>query len=164
LYKHRPELKWHRKNRLYHRDQLDTLLEVSTATGEFAIGSSQPLRNSQAISLPPERRRKRGNPIQETSSDTDGRKKTRTQLQKAKADLDATLERISSAIEERQNSKNPVQRAIELLQQDYSVRLTSNELDQAIDVLTNKSKAIAFITLDKDIRDRWLRRNAGAEL
>jgi hypothetical protein len=71
---------------------------------------------------------------------------------------------IVNAVQEQQTSKNPVQRAIELLQQEYSIKLTSDELDRAIDVLTNKTKAIVFITLDKDNRDRWLQRNANVAL
>jgi endonuclease III len=96
--------------------------------------------------------------------DTNDRQKRQTQYQRAKTDLDTTFQLIVNAVQEQQTLKNPVQRAIELLQQEYSIKLTSDELDRAIDVLTNKTKAIVFITLDKDNRDRWLQRNANVAL
>jgi cation transport ATPase len=60
--------------------------------------------------------------------DTNDRQKRQTQYQRAKTDLDTTFQLIVNAVQEQQTSKNPVQRAIELLQQEYSIKLTSDEL------------------------------------
>jgi hypothetical protein len=72
------------------------------------------------------------------------------------------FELVQTAVRERLNT---VEKAIRLLELEYRDRLTLDEFDDAIEVLENKFKASAFVSLrDITIRDRWLRKNVGAEL
>jgi hypothetical protein len=51
-------------------------------------------------------------------------------------------------------------RAIEILVQEFKERVIEADFFTAIDILSNEVKALVFITLLKDIRDRWLEREA----
>jgi hypothetical protein len=57
-----------------------------------------------------------------------------------------------------------VELAIQLLQNEYEIRLSQNYFLAAVDFLTIKTKASAFITLNSIIRDIWLCKNADVEL
>jgi hypothetical protein len=56
--------------------------------------------------------------------------------------------------------KSSVIKAIELLDLDYSTRLSDTCFDQAVDILSDEMRASVFISLSGDRRDRWLERHA----
>jgi hypothetical protein len=64
---------------------------------------------------------------------------------------------INQSIEARKSS---IIRAIEILVQEFKERVTETDFFTATDILSNEVKASVFITLPKDIRDRWLEREA----
>lgn len=59
---------------------------------------------------------------------------------------------------------NTVELAIQLLQKEYSKRLSEGHFLIVIDFLTVESKASVFITLDSSIRDIWLCKNTDVYL
>lgn len=64
------------------------------------------------------------------------------------------FELVQTAIKERLNT---FEKAIQLLELEYQDNLTLDEFDDAIEVLENKFKASAFVSLrDTTIRNRWL--------
>ena len=75
-------------------------------------------------------------------------------------------ELITTAIQEQQEGRQSsvIQKAIQLLQEEYETRLSLDGFDSAIEVLEQKGKATVFITLSGDARDRWLQKNANTKL
>jgi hypothetical protein len=59
---------------------------------------------------------------------------------------------------------NPVELAIQLLQREYETRLSESHFLEAVDFLTTEAKASVFITLNSNMRDIWLCRNASVVL
>ena len=58
-----------------------------------------------------------------------------------------------------------VVKAIKILAKEYYKRLDENDFRRTTDSLSDKVKASVFITLlEKEIRDKWLERNAGIML
>jgi hypothetical protein len=79
------------------------------------------------------------------------------------------IEWIISAMKETQDKGgrvryNTVELAIQLLQTEYETRLSTSHFLAAVDFLTTKAKASAFITLNGHIRDMWLCKNTDVEL
>ena len=67
-------------------------------------------------------------------------------------------ELIATAVREQQEGQQSsvIQKAIQLLQEQYETRLSLDGFDSAVEVLEQKGKATVFITLSGDARDRWL--------
>jgi hypothetical protein len=64
-----------------------------------------------------------------------------------------------------QSRRNVLQLAIELLETEYTDRLTSEHMQMAIDCLEIEAKSSIFISIrDKAMRDQWLERQAGVEI
>jgi hypothetical protein len=59
---------------------------------------------------------------------------------------------------------NTVELAIQLLQTKYKTRLSTSHFLTAVDFLTTKAKAFAFIILNSHIRDMWLCKNTNVKL
>jgi hypothetical protein len=59
---------------------------------------------------------------------------------------------------------NTMELAIQLLQTEYETRLSTSHFLTAVDFLTTKAKASAFITLNSHIRDMWLCKNTDVKL
>ncbi|KAK9242636.1 hypothetical protein V1506DRAFT_546946 [Lipomyces tetrasporus] len=61
--------------------------------------------------------------------------------------------------------RNVLQQAIDLLEEEYSRKLSSEHMDIALDCLENEAKSSMFTSI-KDVarRDRWLERHAGVEI
>jgi hypothetical protein len=57
-----------------------------------------------------------------------------------------------------------VQEAIRMLEMEYESRLSRTELDDAIDYLSDKTKASVFIAMSSISRDRWLQRHINVQL
>jgi hypothetical protein len=61
--------------------------------------------------------------------------------------------------------KSNITKAIEILAKEYETRLSEDDFDTAIEVLSDEAKASVFLGLLKqDIRDRWLERHANVLL
>ena len=75
---------------------------------------------------------------------------------------DPLITAITRSIEARKSS---IIRAIEILAEEYYERLSESDFGIATDILADEIKASVFITLPvKDMRDRWLERQAGVFL
>ncbi|KAK9482902.1 hypothetical protein V1527DRAFT_312707 [Lipomyces starkeyi] len=58
--------------------------------------------------------------------------------------------------------RNVLQQAIDLLEEEYSKRLSSEHMDVALDCLENEAKSSMFTSIKYvSSRDRWLARHAG---
>ena len=121
---------------------LSELYDNTMATGEYA-------RTSTSISLPVRKRsRSRVEPSEPIY------KKKKDQGGEASIIVDA----INRSIEAR---KSNITKAIEMLTKEYYTRLPATDFDQAIDLLSDDTKASIFVSLAlKDIKDRWLERYA----
>jgi hypothetical protein len=64
---------------------------------------------------------------------------------------------INRSIEARKSS---IIKAIEILVEEYKKRVSEVDFFTATDILSNEVKASVFITLPKEMRDRWLEREA----
>jgi hypothetical protein len=75
-------------------------------------------------------------------------------------------ELITTAVQEQQEGRQSsvIQKAIQLLQEQYKTRLSPDGFDSAVEVLEQKGKATIFITLSGNARDRWLQKNANTKL
>jgi hypothetical protein len=71
---------------------------------------------------------------------------------------------MKSKTEDSGRVKNPVELAVQLLKTEFKSRLSTGDFINAVDFLTIKAKASAFITLDSEIRDMWLCKNINVEL
>ena len=83
-------------------------------------------------------------------------------------DNEALESLIISVVKEQQGAKkaryNNVELAIELLQNEYELRLSKSHFLVAIDFLTTETKASVFIILSSSIRDTQLCKNTDIEL
>jgi hypothetical protein len=84
------------------------------------------------------------------------RKRACTYTQLHKID---NFELIASLIREQQEEQqqlhiNNIQKALKLLNLKYKLRLLEDDFDSAIDVLSNSQKALSFISLIGNVRDR----------
>jgi hypothetical protein len=69
------------------------------------------------------------------------------------------IEAINRSIEARRSNTS---RAIEILAEEYYNRLPEAAFDRVVDLLSDETKASIFISLGvRDIRDKWLERQAG---
>jgi hypothetical protein len=138
---------------------------VSSANGEKAKSSINLIGSNLT---PLERSRKRGGPIivSDVSSETDDNRRKKSQTKRGMDTQLETYELIATAIRDEQEARqsNAIARAIRLLQDEYQSRLSICAFDDAVEVLEKKGKAIAFITLSGDARDRWLQKNVNTEL
>ena len=104
---------------------------------------------SASTSLPV---RKRSRTRVETSEPTYKKKKDQGE------ETSAIVEAINRSIESR---KSNIAKAIEILTKEYYTRLPATDFDQAIDLLSDETKASVFTSLAlKDVKDRWLERHA----
>jgi hypothetical protein len=75
---------------------------------------------------------------------------------------------ISMLKEQKEDSRrvrfDTVELAIQLLQNKYKICLSQSYFLAAVDFLTIKTKASAFITLNSIIQDIWLCKNTDVEL
>ena len=71
---------------------------------------------------------------------------------------------MKSKIEDGRRVKNLVELAVQLLKTEFKSCLSTSDFINAVDFLTIKAKASAFITLDGEIRDMWLCKNINVEL
>jgi hypothetical protein len=144
------------------------LFSESSATGSYSR-SSQPstasIPNSQ-VSTPSHidlgRIRKRGVPIREGGTDTEGRKRRRLELDPDGINSLITLMKDREVGILRARS-NIFERATELLQKEYETLLSGSHFLQAVEVLESESRASIFVTLKGPLRDQWLCRNAQVE-
>jgi len=122
------------------------LYTLSSANGEYAKGSAIPIAT-------PSRVRKRGvdaiNDDGLSVSSNNDRKRARTHTQFHIID---NFELIASLIREQQEGRrqpriNNIQKALELLDLEYKLRLSEDDFDSAIDILSNSKKASSFISL-----------------
>ncbi|KAK9235105.1 hypothetical protein V1525DRAFT_285654 [Lipomyces kononenkoae] len=63
--------------------------------------------------------------------------------------------------------RSVLQQGIDLLEEEYSGKLSSEHFDMALDCLENEAKATSSVfTGIKDVarRDRWLERHAGVKI
>jgi hypothetical protein len=107
----------------------------------------------------PDRRRRRGLPLLAANDDTElVRKKRKTAI--------SAFELIADAMEaQRIGRRNNVELGIQLLEEQYQERLSTQGFIAAINVLKDDSNASVFITLKSTtFRDRWLCKEAGVEL
>ena len=79
------------------------------------------------------------------------------------------FELIASLIREQQEERrqpriNNIQKALKLLDLEYKSRLSEDDFDSAIDVLSDSKKASSFISLTGNVRDRWIERHAIVQL
>jgi hypothetical protein len=134
---------------------------ISSATGAFSR-SSQSTTPSQGTPVPT-RVRTRGIPIRD---DEPGPERKRTKIAST---TDEALELLVSLVKDQQDGKarvrlSTVELAIQLLQQEYILRLSEHHFLMAIDFLASKTNAGIFITLGSSIRETWLCKNADIEL
>jgi hypothetical protein len=117
---------------------------------------------------PLERIRKRSGltVVSDISSEPDDSQRKKPRTQRGMDIQLETYELIATAIRDQKEARqsNAIARAIQLLQDEYQSKLSTPEFDIAVEVLENKGKAIAFITLSGDARDRWVQENVDAEL
>lgn len=148
------------------------------ATGSFAR-SSQPLTrvsitsfpSSQASTLVPlyNRVRTRGRPIRDTETDSEEPKSKRAKS--TSMEIEA-LELFVASMKNQKGTETRIRRvclntfelAIQLLQDEYKLRLSESHFLQAVEFLESESKASIFITLKSRLRDQWLSKNAEIEL
>jgi hypothetical protein len=76
---------------------------------------------------------------------------------------------IASLIREQQEERqqlriNNIQKALELLDLEYKLRLSEDDFDSAIDVLGDSKKASSFISLTGNVQDRWIERYVTVQL
>jgi hypothetical protein len=145
------------------------------ATGAFAR-SAQPstsiasFPSSQTSTpIPPyNRQRKRGRPFAGSGTDTtELRKRQKPDYIESEA-----IELLIASIKSQASQESKVGRvlqstvelAIQLLQNEYELRLSESHFLMAITLLESESKAAIFITLKSRLRDQWLSQNAGIEL
>ena len=78
------------------------------------------------------------------------------------------FELIIAAMKDQQQDRgrrcNTVELAIQLLQKEYQIQLSTSHFVNAVDFLTVEAKALAFITLNSSIRDIWLCKNLDVKL
>jgi len=150
---------WHCRHVLIHCEELDILYTPSSANGEYAKGSTTSITTPSCI-------RKRGvNAINDDGlsvSLCNDRKRACTHTQLHKID---NFELIASLIREQQEERrqphiNNIQKALELLDLEYKLRLLEDDFDSAIDVLSDSQKASSFISLISNVRDCWIERYA----
>jgi hypothetical protein len=94
------------------------------------------------------------------------RKRACTHTQLYKID---NFELIASLIREQQEERqqlriNNIQKALELLDLEYKLRLSEDDFDSAIDVLGDSKKASSFISLTGNVQDRWIERYVTVQL
>ncbi|ODQ76035.1 hypothetical protein LIPSTDRAFT_224306 [Lipomyces starkeyi NRRL Y-11557] len=174
LLRHRKSCKWHRYNALEFTELLDELYAPSMATGGYATTlinrpSDSPLldpllrapSSSGSSSTPspysasgPLRKRRRIN------NDKLEKEEEKEILQGGSYQL---IEKVITQLA--RSRRNVLQQAIDLLEEEYSRKLSSEHMDMALDCLENESKSSMFTSI-KDVarRDRWLERHAGVEI
>jgi hypothetical protein len=107
----------------------------------------------------PNRHRRRGLPLQAANDDTElVRKKQKTAI--------SAFELIADTMEAQRIGRwNNIELGIQLLEEQYQERLSTQGFIAAINVLKDDSNASVFITLKSTtFRDRWLCKEAGVEL
>lgn len=177
----KPKLKWHRRNKLHHYEELTALFSISSATGEFArssntqqisIASTQATTSSQTASsrsstpLSIQRVRTRGVPLREDAALPEP---VRKRVKIIGSGPEEAYNLLISALRAQQSGSsralfNPVELAIQLLQKEYETRLSEGHFLEAVDFLTAEAKASVFISLNSGIRDMWLSKNASVIL
>jgi hypothetical protein len=147
------------------------------ATGSSAR-SSQPSTQALIPSFPSSststpvplytRVRTRGRPVRDITTDSEEPRSKRTRSNGVPSIETKALELIVASIRSTDTGRihlNPFERAIQLLQDEYELRLSENHFLQVVELLESQSKASIFITLKVGrLRDQWLCRNAGIEL
>ncbi|KAK9326663.1 hypothetical protein V1520DRAFT_120599, partial [Lipomyces starkeyi] len=168
--RHRKSCKWHRYNALEFTELLDELYAPAMATGGYATTlinrpSDSPLlrapSSSGSSSTPspysapgPLRKRRRIN------NDKLEKEVEKEILQGGSYQL---IEKVITQLA--RSRRNLIQQAINLLEEEYSRKLSSEHMDMALDCLENEAKSSMFTSI-KDVarRDRWLERHAGVEI
>jgi hypothetical protein len=79
---------------------------------------------------------------------------------------ESLIEKVADAIKELARARrSDLAITIEILEDKYTGRLTNEHIDMAFILIENKTKATMFSSMrDKEIRDRWLERNAGVKI
>jgi hypothetical protein len=77
---------------------------------------------------------------------------------KDKEDESVIMAAFHRSIEAR---KSNITKAVEILAKEYETRLSEDDFDTAVEVLSDEAKASAFLGLPKEaMKDRWLEKYA----
>jgi hypothetical protein len=148
------------------------------ATGSFARSFQPSTRvsiasfpSSQASTLVPlyNRVRTQGRPIGDTKTDSEEPKSK--QAKSTDMEIEA-LELFVALMKNQKGTETRIERvrlntfklAIQLLQDEYELRLSESHFLQAVEFLESQSKAFIFITLKSRLQDQWHSKNAEIEL
>lgn len=172
LLQHHKSCRWHRNNRLYFTDILEELYATVLAVGTAArsLHTSGPVNSDSQLSnidpfllsdspstsqpstpstVPISYKRRRGIEREDTKAKKTARSDTNNGLNSLAKAIFATVDR------------SRLGEAIQALQEDYSNRLTDDDIQSAIDCLAKDRQAIIFLSLIPGVvRDRWLERSA----
>jgi hypothetical protein len=146
------------------------LYSPSIATGSYATTllpidpSLTP--SSQHLSLPPGPLRKRRQTTIGLEEEEKIKRPRLGSLGSLGSSQESSFQGLEKAITQlAQSRRNVLQLAIELLETEYTDRLTSEHMQMAIDCLEIEAKSSIFISIrDKAMRDQWLERQAGVEI
>jgi hypothetical protein len=130
-----------------------------TITRQSSFSNIDPsLEGSPAPSLPPRRQKRQRQPAE--SQDEVDNKVRRTRLG------ESPIEKVADAMKELARARrSDLAIAVEILEDKYTGRLTNEHIDMAFILIENETKATMFSSIqNKEIRDRWLERNAGVEI
>jgi hypothetical protein len=118
-----------------------------------------PSSSASSRSIGPGPLRKRRQPTNQTIIDTEDEEAKRPRLEGSYQGLEVAITQLA------RSRRNVLQLAIELLETEYSTRLTSEHMQMAIDILEIEAKSSIFISIQDQItRDQWLERQAGVEV
>ncbi|KAK9387134.1 hypothetical protein V1515DRAFT_586583 [Lipomyces mesembrius] len=147
--RHRKSCKWHRYNALEFTELLDELYAPSMATGCYATTLINRASDSPVL-----------DPLLRAPSSSGKKEEEKEILQGGSYQL---IEKVITQLA--RSRRNVLQQAIDLLEEEYSRKLSSEHMDMALDCLENEAKSSMFSSI-KDVakRDRWLERHAGVEI
>ena len=119
------------------------------------LSSSSASTPQPSISIPPRNRIRPG----PGNSKAFANKRQKTDMGEQLDQVQKVINRLASAQE------NPLVTAVHLLQDKYESLLTEENMEMALDMPEDESKAVFFTALNEgNTRDRWLERKAGVEV
>lgn len=82
-------------------------------------------------------------------------------LKKKKDKEDSAPDLMAAFNQSIEARKSTITRAIGILAKEYETRLSADDFDTAVEVLSDEAKASVFLGLPKEVmKDRWLERHA----
>lgn len=151
---------WHKTHILQHREQLETVLTGSQATGNHAISAwnaitPEPADPEDFHNNP---RKETGATKRKAAPSESAREAKKPKAATAAEAMARMTDLIENAVKEQQQGKlTKSERAVELAQSLYQGRISVDDMTEVFELLENETKAGIFLAIkDETQRDNWL--------